>query len=278
MPADRAGGADAMSALHAARWRAESLFAASMPRAYHAVLRARGRSNPMKVLLAGLVRRGDVAFDVGANRGLFTALMSNIAGRNGRVHAFEPSPATCGLLRATLGARARAPENVVVNAAATGAEDGAATLHTPQRDHGQASLKTHDSGSWARSTVVQHTEVAVVRLDSYVAAQQVSRVEVVKMDIEGAELPALRGFAGGLRAFHPVVVCELCGAWTRAFGYAPSAVIEELGSAGYTVFHVVTERGDLRPLGDPRALDDGESRDVVASTGAHARRIRRVVG
>lgn len=266
-----------MTPLHAARLRAEAQFAASMPRAYHAVLRLRGRSNPMKVLLAGLTRRGDVAFDVGANRGLFTALLSNIVGRNGRVHAFEPSPATCDLLRATLAARARLPENVTVNVVATGGEDGAATLHTPQRDHGQASLKTHDTGSWAGVTAVQHAEVALIRLDSYVTAQRIARVDIVKMDIEGAELPALRGFADGLRAFHPVVVSELCGAWTRAFGYEPSAVIGELTRAGYTAFHVVTPRGDLAPLADTRALDDGESRDIVASGDAHAARIRRLV-
>ncbi|HXD22930.1 MAG TPA: FkbM family methyltransferase [Gemmatimonadaceae bacterium] len=266
-----------MTPLHAARLQGEALFAASMPRAYHAALRLRGRSNPMKVLLAGLTRRGDVAFDVGANRGLFTALMSNIAGPGGRVHAFEPSPATSGLLRATLAVRARTPENVIVNVVATGAGDGAATLHTPQRDHGQASLKTHETGSWAGVTAVQHTEVALIRLDSYVAAQRITRVDVVKMDIEGAELPAIRGFAGGLRAFHPVVVCELCAAWTRAFGYEPGAVIAELARSGYTAFHVVTPRGDLTPLGDPAALDDGESRDIVASTGAHARRVRRLV-
>ena len=111
-----------MTALHGARLRGEALLAGTMPAMYRALLRTRGRSNAMKVLLAGLVRRGDVVFDVGANQGLFTALMSNLAGRDGRVHAFEPSPDTCRLLRATLEARARNPANVVVNATAVGAD------------------------------------------------------------------------------------------------------------------------------------------------------------
>lgn len=267
-----------MKSLHGARLWGEAVVAGSMPAVYRAALRIRGRSNPMKVLLASLVRAGDVAIDVGANRGLFSALMSNMVGRSGRVHAFEPSPATCDLLRATLAARARTPANVVVNTAAVGAEDGAATLHTPQRDHGQASLRTHDTGSWSASASIHDTEVTLVRLDSYVEAQRISRIDVVKMDIEGAELPALRGFAAGLRLFHPIVACELCGAWTRAFDYAPDAVIDELTRAGYTSFHVVTERGGLRPLGDRQVLNDGESRDIVASTGGvHASRIRALV-
>lgn len=267
-----------MKALHDVRLRGEAALAGTMPAAYRALLRIRGRSNPMKVLLAGLVRRGDVVFDVGANQGIFTALMSNLAGRDGRVHAFEPSADTCRMLHATLAARARSPANVVVNATAAGAEDGMATLHTPQRDHGQASLKTHDTGSWSAGAAVRSSEIAVTRLDTYVAAQRPARIDVVKMDVEGAELPALRGFAAGLRAFHPVVVCELCGAWTHAFEYEPSDVIDELRRAGYTTFHLVTGRGDLSPLADVRALNDGESRDIVATAGgAHASRIRRLV-
>lgn len=263
--------------LHAARLRGEALFAGTMPAAYRSVLRARGRSNPMKVLLAGIVRRGDVVFDIGANQGIFTALMSNMAGRDGRVHAFEPSPDTCRLLRSTLGARARNPTNVTVNAMAAGAEDGTAMLHTPERDHGQASLKTHDTGSWSAGATVRSSEVAVTRLDTYVEAQRPARIDVVKMDVEGAELQALRGFAAGLREFHPVVVCELCGAWTRAFEYEPGAVLEELKRAGYSAFHLVTGRGDLAPLTDMHVLNDGESRDIVASAGGvHADRIRRL--
>jgi len=232
----------------------------------------------MKVLLAGLVRRGDVVFDIGANQGLFTALMSNLAGRDGRVHAFEPSAETCRLLRATLDARARTPANVVVNAMAAGADDGAAMLHTPQRDHGQASLMTHDAGSWSAGAAVQSSEIVVTRLDAYVDAQRPPRIDVAKLDIEGAELPALRGFSAGLRKFHPIVVCELCGAWTHAFDYEPSAVIGELKSAGYTSFHLVTDRGDLRRLTDLRELNDGESRDLVASAGGrHAERILRLL-
>ena len=123
-----------MNILHAARLRGEALLAGTMPAAYRAILRTRGKSNAMKVVLAGLVRRGDIVFDVGANQGIFTALMSNLAGRDGRVHAFEPSPETCRLLRATLEARALTPANVVVNAMAAGAEDGTAMLHTPQRE------------------------------------------------------------------------------------------------------------------------------------------------
>jgi FkbM family methyltransferase len=267
-----------MRILHVARLWGEALFAQRMPSVYHGILKLWGRSNSIKVLLAGLVRRGDVVFDVGANRGILTSLMSNLVGPDGRVHAFEPSSDTCRLLRVTLVERARHPANVVVNASAVGTEDGAATLYTPQQDHGQASLRTHEMGSWSAHASVRSDEVAVTRLDSYLAAQAQSRIDLVKMDVEGAELPALHGFAAGLRSFHPIIVCELCGAWTRAFGYEPSAVIEELKSAGYDSFHLVTDRGGLRALTSSHLVNDGESHDLVASVeGAHASRVRRLV-
>ncbi len=263
-----------MRIFHATRLRAEALAAGHMRSAYHRVLTLWGRSNGMKLLLVGLVRRGDVVLDVGANRGIFTALLSNLVGAAGRVHAFEPSPDTCALLRETLAQRARHPENVTINTTAVGTEDGTATLFTPQDDHGQASLRTHESGSWSESAPVRSAEVAVVRLDSYAAKMSLSRIHVVKMDVEGAELLAVTGFAHGLATMHPIVACELCGAWTAAFDYAPSAVIGELRKAGYDTFHLVTDQGELVRLADFRVVNDGASHDLVASVArAHAARI-----
>jgi FkbM family methyltransferase len=267
-----------MKSLHAARLWAEALLAGSMPSVYHGILRVWGRSNGMKLLLVALVRRSDIVFDVGANKGIFTALMSNLVGRDGRVHAFEPSSDTCNLLRATLAERARNPENVVVNTAAVGTEDGVATLYTPREDHGQASLKTHETGSWAGEAAVRSAEVRVLALDTYMTKHAPSRLDFVKMDVEGAELLALRGFAAGLASVRPVVVCELCGAWTRAFDYEPSAVVDELRAAGYDSFFLVSRAGDLRVLADSRSVNDGESYDLVAIAGAaHAHRVQRLV-
>lgn len=267
-----------MSVQRRLRLRAEAHFARRAPALYRWLLTFRGRSHGIKLLLAGLVRRGDVVFDVGANRGIFTALMSNLVGPAGRVHAFEPSTDTCLLLRETLAARALDAANVVVNNSAVGAQDGVATLFTPREDHGQASLATHDTGSWSGAAPVRSSEVRVTALDSYAAALSPVRVDVVKMDIEGAELLALRGFASGLRSQHPVIVCELCGEWTRAFDYKPSDIVSALKQAGYDAFYLVTDRGDLDPLVAVDSVNDGESRDLVAAvSSAHAGRVARLV-
>ena len=267
-----------MSVLHRMRLRTEALLARRAPGLYRHLLGAWGRSSGMKLLISSLIGPGDIAFDIGANRGVFTALMSNLAGTTGRVHAFEPSPETVRLLHATLATRALDAANVVVNTSAVGAQDGVATLFTPREDHGQASLRTHVTGSWTGDAAVQSTDVRVTALDSYTAALGSQRVDVLKMDVEGAELPALRGFALGLRSIRPVVVCEICGAWTHAFDYAPSAVIEELRAAGYDAFYLVTDRGRLRALAPADDIDDGESRDVVAVVRAlHASRVERLV-
>jgi FkbM family methyltransferase len=263
-----------MSVFHMVRLKCEAFAAGHMRSAYGRGLTLWGRSNPMKPLLVGLVRRGDIVFDVGANRGIFTALLSNLVGDEGQVHAFEPSPDTCVLLRGTLAERARNPKNVTVNVSAVGTDDGATILFTPRDDHGQASLRTHDSGSWSQSAPVTSTPVAMTRLDSYAAKMQLSRVHVVKIDVEGAELLALSGFAAGLKSMHPIVACELCRAWTEAFDYEPSVVIGQLRKAGYDTFHLVSEGGELVRLTDFRRVNDGESHDLVASVArSHAARI-----
>ncbi len=258
------------------RLRAEAALASRVPSFYHAILRRWGRSNSIKVLLAALVRRGDVVFDVGANRGFHTALMSNLAGPTGAIHAFEPSPDTCRMLEATLRARAPYRENVIVNTSAAGMEDGVTTLYTPMEDHGQASLQKHDAGSWSAGALVNAITCRVTRLDSYCAAHAISRIDVVKMDIEGAELLALRGFGESLKKHLPVVVLELCAEWTRAFGYEPTDAIAALRGAGYDTFRIVSESGTTLPLGDERLINDGHSRDVIAAvSGRHASRLAR---
>lgn len=263
---------------HAARLRLEAIAARWVPGAYRWLLLRWGRSNNMKVLMTCLVRDGDVVFDVGANRGILTAVMSNLAGAAGSIHAFEPSPEACRLLASTLADRASGGRNVRVTQTAVGDLDGTSTLHTPGSDLEQASLAPQHAGSWSTAGAVRTEVCEVVRLDTYVARHAIEQVDLLKIDVEGAELPVLRGFTVGLRTLKPAIVCELCGNWTSAFQYVPSQAIAELHALGYDRFFLVTDRGALCPLEDPAVLDDGISRDVLCLiAGKHTDRLRRCV-
>ncbi len=139
-------------------------------------------------------RPGDTVVDAGANIGYFTLLMSKLVGSSGLVHAFEPHPDTA----------ARLDRNVALNKAGNVLVHETAlwdclrdlSLYTCF-EPGLASLRSYDGWTGSRT-------VRADRLDHILPVAP----RVIKMDIEGAELTALRGCVKWLRDV-PYVVSEL---------------------------------------------------------------------
>lgn len=243
------------------------------PILYAAALRLRPASLDKRVFLR-LVRPGDSVFDVGANLGHYTVLFSHLAGRNGEVHAFEPIPSTFDRLSANVAARARFG-NVRLNRAAVSDRPGPVTLWLPGDDHGQASLARHRAGSWTPATEVREFSCEAVRLDDYVRERGTGQVAFVKCDVEGAELPALRGAAETLKRHRPLLHLEVSAAWTGDFGYDPADLIRFLLDLGYRSFHLLRE--DVRRLDDPLTELGGLQESVnllCAVPEVHGERIR----
>jgi FkbM family methyltransferase len=137
-----------------------------------------------------------IVVDGGANLGGYSMLASKRAGASGRIYAFEPEPDNfVQLVR-----RVREMPNVVPVQKALGRRSGEAQLHL-DRFHARHSL-TRDG---SRTITVR-----VTTLDEFVRDEKLAGVDVVKLDIEGAELEAIAGMTAVLTApRRPVVLCEL---------------------------------------------------------------------
>jgi FkbM family methyltransferase len=147
-------------------------------------------------LLRSLLKPGDHFIDCGANIGYFTFAAARRVGVRGRVDAFEPDPLNRARLEAHLAANG-SPANVRVHAVALSDNTGEATLYHPadsSRNHGEASLFAPAGG--AATTAYQ---VVTARLDALLDHPP----QLIKMDIEGAELTALKGMTALLRAAAP---------------------------------------------------------------------------
>jgi FkbM family methyltransferase len=258
------------------RYRLEALMAAT-PRVYSLVLRSFASPSSHKLLFVNLLHRGDVVFDVGANRGIFTSYFSNLVGAEGTVHAFEPSSKTCEILRTSLRART-VHHNVVLNRCAVGDTRERATLRTPASDDGQASLVAHTHGSWSGTAKVTAEACDVVVLDDYVAEQSLNRIDFVKVDVEGAERLVFSGFVKSLTRFRPILAAELCAYWSKDFGYKPTEVIAMLQQLGYDRFDELGKSGRLLPIHSFDFLDNSsDSVDVICSVASkHNSRLSRL--
>jgi FkbM family methyltransferase len=140
-------------------------------------------------LLEDELRPGDVVLDAGAHVGVhaLTAARRLRALGAGRVIAFEPTPDSATTVRAAAGANGLAVEVVE---SALGEADGEIELR------GDPRYSPHDAG--VRSQFGDGDVVArapVTTFDARAASERLDRLDVVKLDIEGAEILALRGCA-----------------------------------------------------------------------------------
>jgi FkbM family methyltransferase len=148
-------------------------------------------------LLDKLLRAGDWALDVGANVGHYTKRMSELVGPSGRVIALEPVPDTFSLLAAN--ARLFAHANVSLLNVAASDRLAIADMQIPRFANGlsnyyQASLGAGSGGLAVLTLPIDELSLPKVRL--------------VKIDVEGHELPALHGMRRLLQRDHPVLIVE----------------------------------------------------------------------
>jgi FkbM family methyltransferase len=148
-----------------------------------------------------LLGRKRVFFDVGANLGYFTFLAAALLEGRGAVHAFEPWSVVYDDLATN--ARLNGFRCLELNQLALGDCDGEARLFAPQTpEWTMASLVPHDPGQAAET-------VQTMRFDSYCKRRGIDRVDVLKIDVEGAELQVLQGMGNFLSRWQPDIVLEV---------------------------------------------------------------------
>ena len=188
---------------------------------------------------------GGTVLDVGANIGLYTLLAGTIVGAAGHVHAFEPETRNAARLRENIALNDLA--NVVVVESAVFSRSGTVSLNVfDERFNAWHSLgrpSLPDPSDPRRSvTAIQVREVPAVTLDEYCSQHHIERVELLKLDVEGAEVDALLGAASLLAATEiRAVLFEVSLPQIEALGHPPSAPFDVLQEHGYRCFELATD-------------------------------------
>ena len=221
------------------------------PSLYKLWLKMRGRFNAASEAMVYMrtIRNGDVVIEIGANQGHFTTIFSHLVGNKGKVYAFEPIPTTFRRLSRDVSAN-RWFDNVVFNNLAAGDVTGPITLHMPDDDHGQASIMPQEVGSWSNAQEVSTYDCQICKLDDYIKDNSFAKPSFIKIDVEGAELLVLKGAIETLTKHQPLIYLEICYAWSRNFGYAPSDIVSFLQTLGYRDFYLCSD--SIRLIADPQ--------------------------
>jgi FkbM family methyltransferase len=182
-------------------------------------------------LLTTLVHPGYVVIDVGANVGVVTLPLARLVGPQGAVHSFEPHPVVRQRLRENVALNNLS--NVHVCSSALGPTAATATLHSDASgNEGAGSLAPGPGLRGQRYTVDVDT------LDRYAAS--LPRVDLIKIDAEGADYGVLEGARDTIERCRPAIYIEVDPALLARFDATPRMVLEFLDALGYEIWRNVT--------------------------------------
>jgi FkbM family methyltransferase len=182
-----------------------------------------------------LVRPASNVLDIGANIGFYTSLLSDLIGSAGHVHAFEPDATNFKHLSAIADHR----NNVTLVPKAVSDRSGKLLIYTSPKlnvDH-----RTYRVDNYKQAIAVDG-----VSIDDYLGEKR-SRIDFIKMDIQGYEFNALRGMERTIAANPAMVI--LSEFWPYAFrqsGACGSLVYDYIRSLDLQIWLI--EPGKLRPV------------------------------
>lgn len=178
-----------------------------------------------------LIGPGDTVLDIGANIGAHTLPLAECVGSTGHVHAFEP----------TLYAKNKLLANVRLNPQLAPRVKVVHCFLSDRSDHDRLfSVYSRWPLAGAREDRHPHHggqledvgDAAQLSLDDYVRQEGLTRIDFIKLDVDGNELPVLLGAAESLKKFHPAILMEIAPDYQ---GAKPEAILDLLWNYGYQI-------------------------------------------
>lgn len=174
-----------------------------------------------------VIKPGMVVIDVGGNIGQYTLLAAKRVGASGCVHVFEPSFENCEIIRRNVELNGFS-DRVVLHKMALASEVKVGELVLTE-DGGSNYITTVNTSYDTQKTV----EVKCVTLDHYFSVNNLHKIDVLKIDTEGADFEVLRGATNVLRKFGPVLFVEFAERVLKRFGTTPNDMLSYLRSLSY---------------------------------------------
>ena len=192
------------------------------------------------------VPAGGTFVDVGAHIGWYSLKAAKAVGPKGRVIAVEPNHETLLRLRDNIRASGASAVIVVAPVACSDSETTLKFYAAPRANTGESSLSSRNASQ--QGAVAASYQVRARRLDDIVREAGVTRVDAVKIDVEGAELLVLKGAVETLARYRPVVAVELVDRQLKSMGASVEEVKAFLRSHGYAPKQSYADNVEFVPL------------------------------
>lgn len=183
------------------------------------------------------LREGDVCFDVGGNIGFYALNFAKGVGASGKVFSFEPLKRNALLIQ--LAAEMNGLGNISVHNIAVSDAPGFVSMVIPEEDGAYAYI---DKGK-----AKAQSNISCITVDDFVRDNSIEKVDVMKVDVEGAELQVLKGAAHLFREkeMRPrLVMIEIVDEYLRRFDSSEQDVFNFMKDVGY-VPHIIDRNHHL---------------------------------
>lgn len=192
-------------------------------------------------LFRSKIKKGMVIVDIGANLGYYSAIASKHTGENGLVIAFEPEPNFFKLLSRNINRNKL--ENVKLFEMAIADKTAEADLFLSDENKGHNSLIRSDE-------LKTSARVKTTTLDEFLSSQKITKTDIIKMDIEGAEILAIEGMKNTLTKHKPLLFLEFSPHSIMKLNRNPLDFLSALRSIGYSIFEIDKTRQHLNNVAD----------------------------
>ncbi len=182
---------------------------------------------------------GMTVFDIGANIGELSLLFSRFIGVNGRVHAFEASSSVFNKLTTICQLAQR--QQIILNHKAVADREDIVKLYVYDDEYsGWNSLADRPLEQYGINAKCKSIEeIESITIDKYCQENNISKIDLLKIDVEGAEYQVLLG-AKEMLEKHQIRCCVFeFGATTFDMGNDPQTIIKFLDTMGYHVRNIV---------------------------------------
>lgn len=202
------------------------------------------------LVLKSVLKPHDVFIDVGANVGVFSLLAARQMNNKGQIHAFEPLSMHIQKLNENL--RLNGFTIVEVNHKALSRSIAECKLYLPP-EHGVETNTGLASIYPSPSTDPRFELISTTKLDNYVQTKGLTRIDLIKLDVEGAELDVLEGGRNSIERFRPSVMMEINKKKLQLAGVRFPDIMSFWAGMSYLVY-LISHDGKLIKISDEDSL------------------------
>lgn len=184
---------------------------------------------------ASVIKPGATILDVGANIGIYSLMASVKAGNNGKVYAFEPAEWAINRLKKNISINKFS--NIEVIEKGVGEAPGHFNFYVCEDD------AYNSLGNSPMEGVKEVRKIEVITVDDFVRERELSKVDVLKIDTEGADYLVLKGASSLLQSKNPpIIFCEYNKNIKEGFEFTLKDFDQFLNNMGYKVFELQNNR------------------------------------